>query len=218
MTPEGWPLLVPAELAFHVVSSDTRVDETIFQPDSVKAWLSQPPPMSLQKEGRGTFHCCWGAHSGSSPGLHWYYNQSMRNENSSFFLGLFWHKACRSDGQGTSTQSFMGRSLSRLPTHSAFDGVDGYLTTDFFFFLWYLAWVEWLLSKDFCLVRLLLSGPLAIKSRLLLEIFSSVLYEILICFLLQHQLWDIWGKKQPREHDVVIWSFNSQLICFLLTY
>lgn len=88
----------------------------------------------------------------------------------------------------------------------------------FFFFLWYLAWVEWLLSKDFCLVRLLLSGPLAIKSRLLLEIFSSVLYEILICFLLQHQLWDIWGKKQPREHDVVIWSFNSQLICFLLTY
>lgn len=145
----------------------------------VKPWVSTwPPPVSLQKEGKGALCYWWGARSGSLPGLHWYYNQGMRNENSSFLLGLFWHDACRSGGLGTSIQSFTGRSLSRLSTHSAFAGVDGYLTTDFFFFLWYLAWVEWLLSKDFCLVRLLLSGQLARKSRFLLEIF------FLLCFLI----------------------------------
>ena len=60
---------------------------------------------------------------------------------------------------------------------------------DFSFFLWCLDGVEWLFSKDFCLVMLSLSGPLARKSRLLLEIFfPSVLSDILICCILQHQL------------------------------
>ena len=149
----------------------------------------------------------------------------MRNENSSFFLGLFWHNACRSGWLGTSIQSFMGRRLSRPPIHSAFAGMDGYLTTDFFFFLWYLAWVEWLLSKDFWLVSLLLYGPLARKSRLLLEIFFLLFFLTFwfaVFFSINSETYE--AKRNPEnmmlffEHLISSWSAFSSPIKIIFIF